>query len=348
VSPLTPAELQHFQPTFDLSIGSNGLLQYGVDQSGIIVSFNSNPIICAITNSLVCIGYARCTSTVIPTATDDAGDHAEFRNSSRAIVQENDGEEDEDDGDDDDENMCLCALNEFINERMMLSIDNLPKHWSIALQKQTLLSLHQNRDVLININSQCQREGKRLLCNNHVRILARGIGLRLSSYTYEEALKILAKIAPTSSHTEFEKSFLHHRQRWQLFRNGKNPDPPRTNNPPVTTSLYRYNVLTTVETQMERLLEKVRANGDKILTDMVELDVALLNRTGYVDFPNIYGWVFETGNRIKEMALKEVEIHNYHLSSGAPKGNLNVISVASTRSSSKPLRRIPYSIFSPS
>jgi hypothetical protein len=81
---------------------------------------------------------------------------------------------------------------------------------------------------------------------------------------------------------------------------------------------------------MERLLEKLRANGDQIVTDIllwfgIKLDLKLLNETGYIDFPHIHSLVFETGNGIKDVALKEVEIHNYHLSSGVPKSNLGII-----------------------
>jgi hypothetical protein len=105
---------------------------------------------------------------------------------------------------------CLCMINECIDLETMRFIDSLPAEWSPTWQKRTLDLILRDAKVICEVKHKNQTQGSRQLCENHVRELAREVGLQLKGSSYEVLLSRLAYIASNiSSCEEFELKILH-------------------------------------------------------------------------------------------------------------------------------------------
>ncbi|KUL88887.1 hypothetical protein ZTR_03512 [Talaromyces verruculosus] len=216
---------------------------------------------------------------------------------------------------------CLCVLNDYMDIDTMIQIDNRPAVWSYTVQRETLSFIVQHAAMLHGVCEDNKARGSRQLCQRHVRELARGIGLLLEGVSYETHLTRIDYIATTvSSFEEFNRLVLQGPTTRKWFRNSTlRTTLPQQHNP---LHPYRFSPLRGIDTIVDDLVEKMKSNGDKILSDILSCFgvktsvLPSIHEAGFLDIPKIFSWLFVTFDEMSaaEIAFLEAEILNRHLS----------------------------------
>lgn len=213
---------------------------------------------------------------------------------------------------------CLCVFNEYIDRATMDYLDGLSQVWSLRIQKKTFEFILSRRQMFKDAYHELSTKSRRLLCRNHVRQLAKLVGLRVEA-GHELFVQRLAFTATNAStYEEFKIKVLEGRDTSHWFRNVV----PIQDRPQSRYLLHPYRFKAANDTKgcLERLQQKIQANSDNILSDIlswyVEDHATIPTQDfSYVDVPMVFNWIFDNQSRrsIADIAMTEASIHRFHL-----------------------------------
>lgn len=164
--------------------------------------------------------------------------------------------------------------------------------------------------------------GRRRLCEFHVKQLAKKLGLLVGTFHFGELLHRVAHVAKSSrtmDYEVFQRDIAQKEPTSEWFRHVPGQSLPAQKN-----VIYPYRFAQFGSMDPSQLLENFQGNADAILRDILSwydpADQTNLQAKGgnYIDLPKIFNWIFnqQYGDKsVAEMVASEARLHQHQLCS---------------------------------